>query len=99
MFIHNLVNNSNSTFDELLEQSHTYQSIYNSYLRGILATVIQHPELVSALKDLMCHGEIFLNDIVAYELESLGLIKVDSQCTFSCELYKKYFATQKPTLF
>ncbi|RUT08592.1 hypothetical protein DSM106972_017600 [Dulcicalothrix desertica PCC 7102] len=94
MFIHNLVNNPNSTFDELLEQSHTYQGIYNSYLRGILATVIQHPELVTALKDLMYHGEIFLNNIVAYKLESLGLIKVNSQCTFSCELYKKYFATQ-----
>lgn len=94
-FIDNLINNPNSDFEEIVQQSHTPTGIYSSYLRGLLATVIEHPELVSALKILLNNDEAILNDLIVYKLEMLGLIKVvQGRCIFYCELYKRYFTSQ-----
>lgn len=96
IFLYNYAINTSKNFDEILAESHTLTGVYGDYLKNLLAKVIEHPELVTALKDLInLGGKVEFDPIIAYKLESLGLVKLEgNECTFYCELYRKYFTAQ-----
>jgi diguanylate cyclase (GGDEF)-like protein len=91
-----LVLHPDETLFHLIVQAPTMNGIYSTYLRGLLAHVIKNPELGSALQQLINNGgRTTLNHILAHILESLGLVHInDLDCTFSCELFRKYFSSQ-----
>ncbi len=88
--------NSRVTLEELLQKAPTQEGIYSDYLRTDLAKVGQDPELIDALKKLIAAKQsIQLQPILAYKLESMGLVKLNGdQCTLSCQLYRLYFEAQ-----
>jgi diguanylate cyclase (GGDEF)-like protein len=94
--LYHLAMHSDESLNHLLQQAPTISGIYSTYLRGLLSQVISNPELAAGLQQLINQGgRTKLNHILAHKLESLGIVKVnDLDCTFSCELYRKYFSLQ-----
>jgi diguanylate cyclase (GGDEF)-like protein len=88
--------NNNINFENFLLESSTNKGIYSGHLRGLLVTLQGNPELATALQNLInAGGQLDVGHIVEYQLESLGIVKLDGyQCSFSCELYRKYFSSQ-----
>ncbi len=84
----------NVTPDRLLREAPTMAGIYKEYLRSLWATLQEHPELFAALKNVIATGDskVQLEPILAYKLDSLGLVSLDgNSCTLSCELYRQFF--------
>jgi len=81
------------TFSELLEKATTYTGIYSNHLRSHLLTLREKPELSVALyKIVNSDNSVEIDAILAYKLESMGLIKLDgNQAQLSCNLYRLYF--------
>ncbi len=94
--LYHLANYQDKTLDELLQEALMITGIYSTHLRSLLVTLQENIELKTALQELiLAGGNIQLDHITAYKLESLGLIKLDGDiCTFSCELYRQYFTNQ-----
>jgi diguanylate cyclase (GGDEF)-like protein len=94
--LYHLANNQDKTLDELLKEALRITGIYSTHLRNLLITLQENIELKAALQELIiAGGNLKLDHITAYKLESLGLIKLDGDiCTFSCELYRQYFTNQ-----
>jgi diguanylate cyclase (GGDEF)-like protein len=80
----------------LLAEATSPTGIYAHHLRRCLSAVRQQPELITALQSLVNTSEgLQLANPVAYQLHSLGLIRLDGhQCHFSCELYRRYFQAE-----
>jgi len=79
------------TLKELLQQAATESGIYNDHLRRLLAALQEEPELAAAVKKLIAAQDVKLESMLAYKLESLGLIKLEcDRAKFSCELYRLY---------
>lgn len=78
---------------ELWQQAATESGIYEEYLRYSLATVQAEPGLEIALQQVMRSEEpVALDSELAYKLESIGLVNIDSDRVIpSCELYRLYF--------
>jgi diguanylate cyclase (GGDEF)-like protein len=91
-----LANSLDKTLDDLLQEALLITGIYSAHLRNLLVTLQENIELKTALQELiLAGGNLELDHITAYKLESLGLIKLDGDiCTFSCELYRQYFTNQ-----
>jgi diguanylate cyclase (GGDEF)-like protein len=87
---------SNMTLQDLLENASTPAGIYNDHLRGHLAILRGETQLASALQQIINAREsIELEAIVAYKLESMGLVQLDgNRATSSCKLYRLYFSKQ-----
>ncbi|MEL6927428.1 MAG: AAA-like domain-containing protein [Cyanobacteria bacterium J06600_6] len=83
----------NNDLDLIIREAATNTGIYCDYLRGHLITLQNYPELAAAYKQVIdAETGIQLNSIVAYELESMGLVKLQgNETTYSCELYRLYF--------
>ena len=83
----------NISLEELVQEAPTETGIYSSHLRGHLVTLRQYIELAAAFKQVVDSSEpIQLNSIAAYELESMGLIKLhNNKAEPMCELYRLYF--------
>lgn len=83
----------NMSLEELVQAAPTETGIYSSHLRGHLVTLRQYIELAAAFKQVVESSEpVQLNSIAAYELESMGLIKLyNNQAVPMCELYRLYF--------
>ncbi len=82
--------------DELLQAAPTPQGIYYRHLRQHWLTLQQHPDLMQAVKQLVqtC-DRTGIDPIMIYKLESMGLIKLDSEgVQASCTLYRLYFYSQ-----
>ena len=79
--------------EELLQAAPTQTGIYSDHLRSHLATLQEQAELAQAFKKVaLAETGICLEPILAYQLESMGLVKLDGNtCTTSCELYRLYF--------
>lgn len=79
---------------DLLEQAATESGIYQEYLQYSLATVQAEPRLEVALKQVINSEEpVKLDAVLAYKLESIGLVNIDSDRVVpSCELYRLYFS-------
>lgn len=82
------------TLKQLLQQAPTEAGIYNDYLRRHLSALQAEPELAATLKQLIAAtGSVKLEPILAYKLESMGLVNLDGDRAYlSCELYRLYFA-------
>jgi hypothetical protein len=84
---------SEITFEQLLQTAYTESGIYSDHLRGHLCNLQQHSELATAMKkvvDATTSGQ--LEPMLAFKLQSLGLIKLDGNCVNTrCQLYSQYF--------
>ncbi len=80
----------------LLQAAPTQTGIYRDHLRGLLAIVQEQPQLANTLQQIVTAQEsIPVEAIVAYKLESLGLIVLDGNLAQpSCQLYRLYFSQQ-----
>ena len=84
----------NNDIDLIIREAATDTSIYRDYLRGYLITLRNRPELAQDLKKVINSegGTVQLNSIAAYELESMGLVKLKgNETTTFCKLYSLYF--------
>lgn len=83
----------NNDLDLLIQEAATDTGIYRDYLRGHLITLRNYPDLATAFKSVIkADGAVQLNSIVAYELESMGLVKLKGNETIPfCQLYCLYF--------
>ena len=90
-----LVNNPNTSLQEILSLAPTDTGIYNSYLRSLLITLRDNPDLSQAfLQVINSQQPIKIDTLLAYQLYRLGLIQWTSQgdrISPSCQLYKQYF--------
>lgn len=81
------------TLSQLLQEASTQAGIYGTHLRRQLITLQKNPELVNALEAaIAAEGSISLEPILAYKLESMGLVKLNPDgVIISRELYRNYF--------
>jgi len=88
--------NSHQNLDTLLEKAPNINGIYSSHLRENLAILQKNPELATALERVIAAEEnAKLDPILAYKLESMGLVKLEgSSITLACDLYRQFFAAQ-----
>ena len=80
--------------NRLTAEAHTQSGIYSDRLRQLLAAIHPDPDLKIALKKIVStKTPVELSPLVAYRLESIGLIKLQgNSATIACELYRKFFA-------
>lgn len=90
-FCHLVTRNNN--LEKILREAPTDTGIYRDHLRGHLFTLSQHPELAAAYnKTIESEEPVVLNSLIAYELESIGLVKLHKNKSVPlCELYRLYF--------
>lgn len=81
---------------ELLKAAPTQSGIYSDYLRNQSIAIQQQPELAAAFQQVLdAKNSIHLEPLMAYQLDSMGLVKLDgNNCRLSCELYRLYFQEQ-----
>ena len=84
------------SLEEILENAPTPTGIYRDHLRGLRANLYDNADLLAAFKQvMMTDSAVDLADIIAYKLESLGLVTMKGNfCSISCELYRNYFSAQ-----
>jgi hypothetical protein len=84
------------SLEQLLEEAPTLAGIYSAHLRSHWTTLQQQPELMAALtKVVASDGWVGVEPILAYKLESMGLVKIKGdEVMSSCELYRLYFRAQ-----
>ena len=94
--LYHLTNSPQKSLNQLLAEAATITGIYHTHLQELLATLQRHPELMSAIKEVVnTEGRVQLNPLLAYKLESLGLVKLEgNQCSLSYPLYRLYFTSQ-----
>ncbi|MGC9528333.1 MAG: AAA-like domain-containing protein [Limnospira sp.] len=78
---------------DIFDTATTQAGIYNQHLCELLAILEDQPELLDGLETVvMAEGGTQIEPIVAYKLESLGLVKLTgNKATVGCELYRQYF--------
>ncbi|MEM7593408.1 MAG: AAA-like domain-containing protein [Cyanobacteria bacterium P01_A01_bin.83] len=83
----------NSDIEQIIQEATTDTGIYRDHLRGYLVTFGNYPQLAAAYKTVIQSDQaVKLNSISAYELESMGLVKLKgNETTPACELYRIYF--------
>ncbi|BAZ09583.1 hypothetical protein NIES4071_13920 [Calothrix sp. NIES-4071] len=81
------------TLFQLLQEASTESGIYATHLRRQLTTLQKNAELLNAFEAVLgAERSISLEPILAYKLESIGLVKINSDgVTISRELYRNYF--------
>jgi hypothetical protein len=82
---------------QLLAEAPTPNGIYNAHLKENLLLLQRDPQLQSALKSVLSSEEpLQIDAVLAYRLESLGLIRWvgDYTVTMRTPLYRKYFSAQ-----
>ena len=81
------------SFERLIEEAPTPSGIYRSHLHGYFANLSKYPELMSTFaRVVQSESPIQISSIIAYKLESMGLIKlVNNKVIASCHLYRLYF--------
>jgi hypothetical protein len=84
---------SGMAIDDLINNALTGASIYSSHLRNQLWDLQKHPELLTALKQMVdAKAAIELPPLIAYKLQSRGLaILEQGKIKPSCDLYRTYF--------
>ncbi|MGD1809643.1 AAA-like domain-containing protein [Dapis sp. BLCC M126] len=83
----------NMSLEQLLLEAPTHTGIYNNHLRNLWEYLQEKPELLAAFKKIIREkNSIRLENILVYQLDSLGLVKLNgNECIYSCELYRIYF--------
>jgi phosphoribosyl-ATP pyrophosphohydrolase len=87
------LHSESQTLDTLLAAASTQTGIYSNFLGRHFQRLKEHPELASALKEVLAaDAGARLEPVTAYKLESLGLARLDGEVMKpSCELYRQYF--------
>ncbi|GGA20125.1 AAA-like domain-containing protein [Okeania sp. KiyG1] len=87
----------NLTFEELLRDAPTQRGIYSDYLRSLWMVLQKQSALAATFTQLITEPtNIQLEPIITYQLENLGLVKIDGNiCVPCCKLYSLYFQGQK----
>ncbi|MEG4576689.1 AAA-like domain-containing protein [Microcoleus sp. N3A4] len=82
--------------EQLLKAAPTQTGIYSDYLRNHSFFLQQQPKLACALQKVVAaENSICLEPLIAYQLESMGLVKLEgNNCSVSCKLYRLYFQWQ-----
>lgn len=85
-----------SWLENFLATASTQTGIYRDHLREIWLNLHNSAELLAAFKQLLeSDTPLEVPEIIAYKLESLGLIKMEGQlCSVSFPLYSLYFSKQ-----
>ncbi len=88
--------NDPGSLELLLQQAPTQTGIYNSHLRRYVSILLDDLQLKSVFCELIAaNSPQKLEVIVAYKLQSMGLIKLDGDnASVACELYRLYFREQ-----
>jgi diguanylate cyclase (GGDEF)-like protein len=96
LVLYELAKNPDTTLEKILQDAPTITGIFSSHLQNLLVTLQKNPALGMALKKVINNPDgVELNHILAYQLESMGLVKLKgSLCHISCNLYRQYFASQ-----
>ena len=91
-----LANRGKDSMNELLAELQTNSGIYGGHLREHLLNLEQEEELAIALKHVIQSQDgVTLKPIVAYKLQSMGLISLTGNVAQSrCRLYTHYFSEQ-----
>lgn len=81
---------------QLLLEAPTQAGIYGDHLRYYWTILQDYPDLLAALEQVVIGEQgAELESIAAYQLESMGLVKLEGNCaTPSCQLYRLYFLAQ-----
>ena len=89
-----LKNNPEKTIEQVLETAPTEVGIYRNYLRQLLSSLQEHSDLLEAFKQvLMANDSLRLSSKITYQLESLGLVKLQgNDCLTRFNLYRQYFS-------
>ena len=87
------LHSESQTLDTLLAAASAQTGIYSNFLGRHFQRLKEHPELASALKEVLAaDAGARLEPVTAYKLESLGLARLDGEVMKpSCELYRQYF--------
>ncbi|MEA5469456.1 AAA-like domain-containing protein [Spirulina sp. 06S082] len=97
-FYHLAHGNSSSpeNLDQLLEESATEGGIYRNHLRRHWLTLKNDREIARAFeKAIVANQPVVINSILAYKLESLGLVTLKGdKISVRYELYRRYFQQQ-----
>lgn len=89
------------SLNDLLQTAATQAGIYSNDLRRHWQTLRSQSELLQALKTVIEADQAGtqLDPILAYKLESMGLVKLQgNQVSLSCELYQYFFGEQLQSL-
>jgi diguanylate cyclase (GGDEF)-like protein len=88
--------NDDVTPEQLLIEAPTQSGIYGDHLRYYWAMLQDYPDLLAALEQVVATDDgVQLESSVAYQLESMGLVKLEgNRATSSCQLYRLYFRAQ-----
>jgi len=83
------------TLSQLLQNAPSLSGIYGSHLRQQTEFLQQSPDLAEALQKIIGAPDgVQLESLIAYRLESLGLVKLQgNHAVLSCDLYRLYFGT------
>lgn len=84
---------------QLLKDAPTTAGIYSNHLRRHLEYLHVASELSAVMAEVVSSNRpVLLNSVLAYQLQSVGLIKLDgNSATPSCQLYSQYFSTMLST--
>ena len=85
--------NGDLTLEELLKTAPTQAGIYSGELRYHWQVLQKRPTLMDGMrKSIESEEGVELEPILAYQLESMGLVRLQGNLTrVSCELYRLYF--------
>ncbi|MEP1077524.1 AAA-like domain-containing protein [Leptolyngbya sp. PL-A3] len=77
----------------LLQTAPTQAGIYRDHLRRLWQLLQEHPELQQSFEQVIqADSGMVLNPQMAYQLESVGLVKLTGdRATVTCDLYRQYF--------
>ena len=83
----------NADINRIIPEAVTDTGIYRDHLRDHLVTLNCFPKLATAYKQVVQSSDaVTLDTITAYELESMGLVKLKKNQTVPmCQLYRLYF--------
>ena len=86
------------TLEDLIQSAYTNGGIYHYHLWRLWVKLLENPSLASTYAEVLATQSISLNPIEAYQLDSLGLIRIEGdRALVRCELYRAYFEKQLST--
>lgn len=84
--------NKADAFDRLIAAAPTLDGIYSDHLQRHLSVLYTHPELMTAVGQVLAESDVPLHPIQKQKLQSLGLIRSKNNCVvISCQLYQLFF--------
>jgi hypothetical protein len=84
------------TIQDLIKSATTSTGIYYSHLQHCWVALQKQPDLAAIFQQICQENKpITVNPIIAYKLNSMGLIKlIENKAKISCQLYQNYFINQ-----